>query len=63
MTPLSYHSSNLSVIALKTMQLLVQKQILTADQKSINHLFLKDFIAAEDRDELINKDKFNIQNK
>ena len=45
------------------MQLLVQKQILTADQKSINHLFLKDFIAAEDRDELINKDKFNIQNK
>ena len=63
MMPLSYHSSNLSVIALKTMQLLVQKQILTADQISISHLFLKDFIAAEDRDELINKDKFNIQNR
>ena len=32
MTPLSYHSSNLSLIALKTVRLLVQ--ILFANQKS-----------------------------
>ena len=35
MTPLSYHSSNLSLIALETMRLLVQKKIVNRDEFQI----------------------------
>ena len=46
MTPLSYHSSNLSLIALKTIRLIVLMQVLTQYtpleilQQYINHITL-----------------------